>query len=100
VLLRFGSPRTKVGKEGGIVSWPIEDGLLVARGGRGQGFFEMSMERVQGGAGVRVRMEVRNFYPRIADSHRAARLGAWLYAQTQARVHRFVTTRFLRSLER
>jgi hypothetical protein len=47
---------------------------------------------------VRVRMEVRNFYPWLRGSGRFARFGAWLYGHTQLRVHVLVGNSFLRSL--
>ena len=47
-----------------------------------------------------VRLEVRNFYPWLRGSERFARIGAWLYGQTQLRIHRLVCNAFLRSLGR
>jgi len=47
---------------------------------------------------VRVQMEVRNFYPWLRGAGRFARVGVWIYAQTQQRIHRAVTRRFLRKL--
>ena len=47
-----------------------------------------------------VRLEVRNFYPWLRGSGRFARFGAWLYGQTQLRIHRLVCNAFLRSLGR
>jgi RNA polymerase sigma factor (sigma-70 family) len=48
-----------------------------------------------GSVNVAVEVEVANFYPAIAS-----RLGRWLYAQTQSRIHVVVTQGFLRSLAR
>ena len=47
-----------------------------------------------------VRVEVRNFYPWLRGSGRFARFGAWLYGQTQLRIHVIVCNGFLRSLAR
>jgi hypothetical protein len=49
-------------------------------------------------ARLRVRLEVRNFYPWLRGSGWFARLGAWVYAQTQLRIHVAVCNSFLRSL--
>jgi hypothetical protein len=49
---------------------------------------------------VRVRLEVRNFYPWLRGGGRFARFGAWLYGQTQLRIHVLVCNAFLRSLAR
>ncbi len=43
---------------------------------------------------------VANFYPLLRGSGRLARIGAFLYAQTQLRIHVLVTRGYLRSLER
>jgi hypothetical protein len=44
------------------------------------------------------RVEVENFYPGIRGRGRFARLGAWIYAQTQLRIHVLVCNAFLRSI--
>ena len=41
---------------------------------------------------------MQNFYPWLRGSGRFARFGAWLYSQTQVRIHRRITVGFLRSL--
>ena len=41
---------------------------------------------------------MRNFYPWLRGSGRFARFGAWLYSQTQLRIHVLVCNGFLRSL--
>jgi hypothetical protein len=46
---------------------------------------------------------VANFYPAIAAGwlpHWIARIGGWLYRETQLRIHVIVTNAFLRSLAR
>jgi hypothetical protein len=43
---------------------------------------------------------VANFYPFLRGTGRLARIGAFVYAQTQLRVHVLVTRGYLRSLER
>jgi hypothetical protein len=103
VLLRFRSPSYDTGPGFGQVTWPIERGLLVAMPGRGH--LRISVRRLEPRPGddpdqarVRVRSEVRNFYPLLRGSGGFARFGARLYAATQLRVHIRVTRGFLRSL--
>ncbi len=103
VLLRFRWPEYELDESRGSVTWRIERGLLVSRNGRDRGFLRLSVARVdEAAAGDRVRvsmrMEVRNFYPWLRGSGRFARVGVWLYSQTQQRIHRSVTRSFLRSL--
>ena len=45
-----------------------------------------------------VSAEVANFYPGLRVGGPLARVGAWIYNQTQMRIHVFVTHGFLRSL--
>jgi hypothetical protein len=106
-LLRFHVPRYETTPQLGCVTWPIERGLLVAREGRdGEGFLRIRVERRGHPATSRdletvdVRVEVRNFYPWLRGSGRFARLGAWIYGQTQLRIHVIVCNGFLRSLAR
>jgi hypothetical protein len=98
-LLTFRAPEYEMDDRRGVVRWRIEKGLLVARPGReGDGYLEIDVERkagTDGNVNVAVEVEVANFYPAIAS-----RLGRWLYAQTQSRIHVLVTQGFLRSLAR
>jgi len=103
-LLRF-----EMAAEHGRVSWQIQDGLLVAARGRGQGWLSLDVKRVDpvtglpgpvtgseapAGSGVlSIEVEVANFYPAIASW-----LGAFVYQVTQSFVHVLVTHAFLRSL--
>jgi hypothetical protein len=103
VLLRFHSPEYALDESHGSVTWRIERGLLVSRDGREHGFLRLAVQRIDEPAAddrvlVRVQMEVRNFYPWLRGSGRFARLGVWLYSQTQQRIHRSVTRGFLRLL--
>ena len=98
VLLRFRAPEYEIDADCGIVTWPIDRGLLVARSGRGRGYLRLSVRRLPSADGseeitAMVTSEVVNFYPTIA-----ARVGRWLYDQTQLRLHVIVTHAFLRSL--
>jgi hypothetical protein len=99
VLLRFRAPEYEFNDEGGTVTWPIDRGLLVAKGGRGRGYLRLTVDRRLGNrdgggeATAVVTSEVVNFYPMIAS-----RLGRWIYDQTQLRIHVIVTHAFLRSL--
>lgn len=103
-LLRFGAPRYETGGGSGRVTWPIAEGLLVASEGRGRGHLGVSVERCgdQNADGDRARLiarvEVENFYPGLRGRGAFARFGAWLYAQTQLRVHVIVCNGYLLSL--
>jgi hypothetical protein len=109
-LLRFRRPEYEASEEKGAVTWRIERGLLVAREGRDRGFLRIDVERRRDDAGgldpgpgcelVRVRVEVRNFYPWIRGRGWFARIGTWLYSNTQLRIHSLVCRLFLRSLVR
>ena len=109
-LIRFRAPEYEVGPEGGTVTWRIERGLLVAREGRDRGFLRIDVRRFARGARalhpppgdelVRVRVEVRNFYPWIRGRGRFAHFGTWLYSNTQLPIHVLVCRLFLRSLVR
>jgi hypothetical protein len=98
VLLRFRPPKYEMAADGGTVTWGIERGLLVAGAGRDQGYLRLSVRRedVPGRPDQVVAVvasEVVSFFPAIA-----ARVGRWLYDQTQLRLHVIVTNAFLRSL--
>jgi hypothetical protein len=100
VLLRLKPPEYDFHADGGTVTWPIDSGLLVARGGRGRGYLRLTVLRRPSGDGggggestAVVTSEVVNFFPMIAS-----RLGRWIYDQTQLRLHVVVTHAFLRSL--
>jgi hypothetical protein len=103
-LLRFGAPQYETAPDRASVTWPIDRGLLVAKAGRGQGFLRITVERCEGTedgrARLRVSAEVANFYPWLRGSGWFARIGTWLYNQTQVRIHVLVTHGFLRSLRR
>jgi hypothetical protein len=97
-LLRFEVPRYEIDREEGKVTWQIRDGLLVARSGRGSGWLSLAVQRMPsepGGSqrGVKIEVEVANFYPAIAS-----RLSTIVYEMTQSFVHVLVTHAFLRSL--
>ena len=104
-LLRFHAPDYEAASGRASVTWRIERGLLVARDGRDKGFLRIAVRRLPAGerdpeATVAVALEVRNFYPWLRGAGRFARLGAWLYGQTQFRIHVLVCNAFLRSLGR
>ena len=107
-LLTFRPPEYETEPNRGKVTWRIEKGILVAPQGRDKGHLRICVERPADANGdewvtVRVSSEVANFYPAIALSwvpKPLARLGAWLYQQTQLRIHVIVTNAFLRSLAR
>jgi len=106
-LLSFHAPEYDVEPGRGVVTWHIKRGLLVAPMGRGKGFLRLTVERVPPAAGdsgryvnLVVSSEVANFYPTIGGWGWFARIGHWLYRQTQLRIHVIVTNAFLRSLAR
>ncbi len=100
VLLQFRAPEYEMDAREGIVRWRIEKGVLVSRrGGSGDGYLKIDMVRracdEPGRATLHVEVSIANFYPAIAF-----RLGRWVYANTQSRIHVIVTHGFLRSLAR
>ena len=99
-LLRFHAPEYDAAPDHGTVTWRIDRGLLVAREGRGQGFLQISVRKLDEPGRLHLSVQVQNFYPFIRGRGRFARFGAWLYGQTQVRIHRLVTFGFLRSLAR
>jgi hypothetical protein len=106
-LITFRAPEYEIEAMRGVVTWPIDRGLLVARNGRGKGCLRISVERPAEADGaditVRVTSEVVDFHPRIAGNwlpEPLAGIGRLLYGITQLRVHVLVTNAFLRSLAR
>jgi len=103
-LLRFRRPSYEVAAGLGAVTWPIERGILVARRGRGRGRLRITVRRLEdrpapeGREVVWVASEVANFYPGLRLGGPLVRFGAWLYNQTQMRIHVLVTHGFFRSL--
>ncbi len=97
-LLRFEAPEYEFAADRGTVRWPIRDGLLVARAGRGCGFLALDVRRErepdeQGATKIYIQVEVANFYPAIA-----AGFSVPAYSATQSVLHVLVTHAFLRSL--
>ncbi len=109
-LLIFHAPEYETSAEQGCVTWRIGRGLLVSKQGRGNGYLRIKVERKKsrtqsqsGGVSdevLCVHLEVKNFYPLLRGGGRFARFGAWLYAQTQLRIHVLLCNAFLRSLAR
>lgn len=105
VLLRFRRPEYAISPRVGRVTWRIERGMLVSTAGRGTGYLQFTVilpHQEPSGDRIRVlvRAEVANFYPLIRGTGRFARFGAWLYSQTQLRLHVLIGHGFLRSLAR
>jgi hypothetical protein len=96
-LLRFGAPEYTIEDDHGAVRWPIRDGLLVARTGRGCGFLALDVRRGPAGPAARedllIEVEVANFYPSISVGFSEP-----VYEMTQSAIHVLVTHAFLRSL--
>ncbi len=104
-LLRFRRPEYVTAPGLGQVVWRIERGLLVAPQGRGRGWLRISIRRMDDDecsspdkARVWIASEVSNFYPGLRLSGPFTRIGAWIYNQTQMRIHVLVTHGFFRSL--
>jgi hypothetical protein len=98
VLLLFHPPEYELEDGKGSVTWRIKRGILVAGDGRDRGFLRLSIARASfdGGDGdgrVTVQMEVQNFYPWLRGRGIFARVGVWIYANTQQRIHRVMTRR-------
>lgn len=101
VLLRFLAPDYEVTGERGSVTWRIKRGILVSTEGRDKGSLRFSVSAMESSGEsyrIHVRMEVQNFYPWLRGAGPFARVGVWIYAQTQQRIHRAVTRGFLRRL--
>jgi hypothetical protein len=101
VLLRFHAPEYEVSEGEGSVAWRIRRGILVSKQGRDSGALRLtvsSMGRDEGRCRVHVSMAVQNFYPWLRGTGAFARIGVWLYGQTQQRIHRAVTRGFLKRL--
>jgi hypothetical protein len=96
-LLRFDAPEYEVERDHGKVRWRIQDGLLVARAGRGCGFLSIDVRHIgdepDGRVKIRIEVEVANFYPAIAVGFSTP-----VYEATQSAIHVLVTHAFLRSL--
>lgn len=101
VLLRFHAPEYEVSERQGSVTWRIKRGILVSGDGRDRGSLRLAISAAgpaDGRARVHVSIEVQNFYPWLRGSGPFARVGVWIYAQTQQRIHRAVTRGFLERL--
>jgi hypothetical protein len=103
VLLRFSAPLYEIDADGGTVTWPIDRGLLVAPDGRGRGFLRLGVRRLpprdgSSEATAVVTSEIVSFYALIAGWGGFARIGRFVYNQTQLRIHVIVSNAFLRSL--
>ena len=105
-LLRFHAPSYRADSDWAEVAWDIDRGLLVAREGRGRGSLRIRIQQIArdgeeaGRARFLMRMEVDGYYPRCRGGGWFTPVGTWLYAQTQARIHRLVMRGFMRSLAR
>jgi hypothetical protein len=101
VLLRFHAPEYEVSEDCGSVTWRIKRGILVSREARDSGSLRLAVAAADGAEGrcrVHVFIEVQKFYPWLRGTGPFARVGVWVYAQTQQRIHRTVTRASLRRL--
>ena len=98
-LLTFHAPEYEMDRRHGLVRWRIARGVLVSRRGRGgDGYLELDVQRHEIADADRVRLrivvEVANYYPALTG------LSRWVYVNTQARIHVFACSYFLRRLIR
>jgi hypothetical protein len=101
-LLGFSEPEYEFGETHGVVRWPIDRGLLIARKGRGRGYLEIEVHR-RDGVGTEeqplsrtyVELEVSGFYPTMNSG-----LAYRVYKATQSRYHVLLAYGFIRSLAR
>jgi hypothetical protein len=105
VLLRFHKPDYETGSTRGCVTWRINEGLLVAPGGRNKGHLRICVERPADENGsdevtCKVSSEVGAFVPTLSfpGLRTVTGFGRWFYRQTQLRIHVLITHMFLRSL--
>ena len=107
VLLRFHKPEYETSATRGCVTWRINEGWLVAPGGRNKGHLGICVERPDpaeldgsGEVTVKVSSEVGAFVPTLSfpGLRTLSGVGRWFYRQTQLRIHVIVTHAFLRSL--
>lgn len=96
-LLRFCTPLYEPGQRRARVTWPIRDGVLVARAGHGRGHLRLTLTDEKADS-VLIRSEISDYHPRLGGRGLVPRVGAWAYSQTQLRVHTWITRGFLRSL--
>lgn len=102
--LRFHAPSYRADSDWAALEWDIDRGLLVAGEGRGRGSLRVRIQRAPrddegaGRARLLMRMEVAGYYPGCRGGGWFAPVGTWLYAHTQARMHRLVMRGFMRSL--
>ena len=97
-LLRFHAPEYEVADDGGTVTWRIDRGLLVQRSRRGRGS-PVDLGAANAGAtapaprpsGCASRSRCATSTRGCAGPGRFSRFGTLLYAQTQMRIHEFVT---------
>lgn len=93
-LLRFGPARLEVTPVSVTCSYRIEGGLLARRASGSISFTQSTA------AGVEVRSEVAEFFPRLATRRRRRRWNGVLYPQIQARLHVAVGRRYFARLRR
>jgi hypothetical protein len=99
-LLTFDAPEYEIDEQRGCVRWRIKKGVLVqTKAHGGDGYLQVEVRRLPcnepGRARINVEVTVANFYPQVARA-----LSAFVYTNTQSRIHVIVTHGFLRRLVR
>jgi hypothetical protein len=103
-LIRFGSPRTMLGREVAEVSWPITGGPLVSSATASRGTLRITARRedlaVSGETALTVTVLVEGFQPRLRGTGHLPRIRTALYRNTQLRIHAWQSRAFFSALSR
>ncbi len=97
-LLNFAAPEFSTQGVVSCATLRICNGLFLQKGFRNNGKFSFMAETISGG--VRVTLQLSDYFPRLLGSRTPSLPRKWLYRLTQALIHRIVTVRFLARLYR
>ena len=97
-LLNFAAPEFSTQGVVHSANLRICSGLFLQKGFCNNGKFSFMAESISGG--VRVTLQLSDYYPRLLGSRTPSLSRKWLYRLTQAFIHRIVTVRFLARLYR
>ena len=97
-LLTFAAPAFSYEKGIHAVTLRICEGHFVQAACCNRGKFSFMAESVKGG--VKITVQLSEYYPRLLGSRDPSAPRKWLYSLTQAWVHKIVTVRFLAHLYR
>lgn len=97
-LLTFAAPIFSSEKGINAVTLRICEGHFVQAAFCNRGKFSFMAESVNGG--IKITVQLTEYYPRLLGSHAPSLSRKWLYRLTQAWIHKVVTVRFLAHLYR